>query len=189
MKKHRYGFIGAHTIIEEGQTSPYMFRAWIGRLRYHLFYRGDSDPDCHDHPWWFITFPLTAYVEEVIAPKLVARVEQTLADIGESTVCPPSKAVRYLQVVPAYRFSFRSAKHTHRVVGAWTGYWITPSGWRTKHPEKYDVLEIDYEKPIRTIVFRGAIKHDWGFLKNRGTLWCWESFRRYRDGGRNAPCE
>jgi hypothetical protein len=42
---------GWHTIQHNG--SPYMTRIWIGRLRLHIFYRGDTEPDAHDHPWEF----------------------------------------------------------------------------------------------------------------------------------------
>ena len=51
-------FRGWHTIITDG--SKYMTRVWFGRLRVHVFYRGDADADPHDHPWDFWTFPLTS---------------------------------------------------------------------------------------------------------------------------------
>src|SRR5690606_161477 len=51
---------------EDDHATPYMTRYWIGRLRLHIFHRGDQDPDCHDHPWSFWTFPFTPYVEEVL---------------------------------------------------------------------------------------------------------------------------
>lgn len=47
-----------------------MTRAWFGRLRFHVFFRGDQDPDCHDHPWGFWTFPLRSYVEEVLEERI-----------------------------------------------------------------------------------------------------------------------
>ena len=53
---------------EDEHATPYMTRYWIGRLRLHLFHRGDQDPDCHDHPWGFWTFPFRSYVEEVAIP-------------------------------------------------------------------------------------------------------------------------
>ena len=53
---------------EDEHATPYMTRYWIGRLRLHIFHRGDQDPDCHDHPWDFWTFPFTPYVEEVAEP-------------------------------------------------------------------------------------------------------------------------
>lgn len=36
------------------------------RLMLHIFWEGDPDPDCHDHPWDFYTFPLVSYDEEVL---------------------------------------------------------------------------------------------------------------------------
>jgi hypothetical protein len=46
---------------------PYLER-WIlyccGTLRLHRFHDGD-EPVFHDHPWWFITFPLRGYTEIV----------------------------------------------------------------------------------------------------------------------------
>lgn len=63
-------FMGKSVIYgkEDEHATPYMTRYWIGRLRLHIFHRGDQDPDCHDHPWDFWTFPLTPYVEEVAEP-------------------------------------------------------------------------------------------------------------------------
>ena len=60
-------FFGRHTIYDDAGGTPYMTRYWIGRLRLHIFYRGDADPDCHDHPWdrgkicgdRLVDFPLT----------------------------------------------------------------------------------------------------------------------------------
>lgn len=34
-------------------------------LRLHKFYRGDDDRASHTHPWWFVTFPLTGYYEQL----------------------------------------------------------------------------------------------------------------------------
>lgn len=52
--------------------SPYLTRISLtpetrwGRLMLQIFHRGDPDPDPHDHPWDFWTFPLVGYVEEVM---------------------------------------------------------------------------------------------------------------------------
>lgn len=32
-------------------------------LRLHKFHRGDEERALHDHPWWFVTFPLGEYFE------------------------------------------------------------------------------------------------------------------------------
>jgi len=55
------------SVVIEGKL--YLTR-WIlywgfGTLRLHKFYRGDDDRASHTHPWWFITFPLGSYFEEV----------------------------------------------------------------------------------------------------------------------------
>ncbi len=78
-----------------GVGTPYMTRGWIGRLRLHIFHRGDDDPDCHDHPWSFWTFPLVGYSEEVREP-------------GGMTYC---------RVVQAFRLHYRPAEFAHRVIG------------------------------------------------------------------------
>jgi len=77
-----YGKEGEH-------ETPYLTRWKIGRLRFHIFHRGDADPDLHDHPWRFWTFPLTPYVEQT---------------------------QKGYQVVDAFRLHFRPASHAHRVV-------------------------------------------------------------------------
>lgn len=84
-------FLGWETI---GDGSPYMTRGWIGRLRLHIFHRGDQDPDCHDHPWSFWTFPLVSYVEEVREPD------------GEL----------HMRRVKRFRFHYRRAEFAHRVL-------------------------------------------------------------------------
>lgn len=75
--------------------SPYMTRVTLGRLRLHLFHRGDADPDCHDHPADFITFPLVSYVEQYLDASGAAQE----------------------RVVKAFRFHHRRAEFAHRVVG------------------------------------------------------------------------
>lgn len=37
----------------------------LGTLRLHKFWSGDDDRASHTHPWWFITFPLRSYTEDV----------------------------------------------------------------------------------------------------------------------------
>jgi hypothetical protein len=52
------------------QGRPYLER-WIiycgGTLRLHRFHDGD-EPVPHDHPWWFVTFPLRGYWENYTNP-------------------------------------------------------------------------------------------------------------------------
>lgn len=149
--------------------SPYLTRLWIGRLRLHIFHRGDADPDPHDHPWDFWTFPLTAYVEEV-------RLERC----GR----PP---LVYCQIVPAFRWSFRPAEHTHRVLGPAGG---TSTLGIKYAPEIWGRLARVRQGRIITIVWRGPNRRQWGFLKFRDGRWCWVHWRDYIfGGGKHAPCE
>lgn len=158
-----------------GPDGPYMTRIWIGRLRLHIFHRGDGDPDCHDHPWNFWTFPLTPYVEEVV--DLV---------IGE-------EPKRRKQVVPAWRLSFRPAEHCHRVLGRWNGEWnhdFPPGSFED------DPLRWELEDPtvvsgkIITLVWVSKPRRKWGFLKNRDGEWCWVPWKEYVfGGGKQGPCE
>lgn len=152
----REKFIGWQTIWggDHGARTPYMTRAWIGRLRIHIFHRGDADPDCHDHPWDFWTFPLTPYVEEVVVNGTGGR-------------------ARIVDIVPAFRWSFRPATHTHRVLGI----------WNRKSSLSYT------EGKIVTIVWRSAWRREWGFTKiGRGTS-CWIHWKDYIfGGGKDAPC-
>ncbi len=157
-------FMGRSTIWgKDGEhRTPYMTRWWIGRLRLHIFYRGDQDPDCHDHPWDFWTFPLTPYVEEVVC-------------------WHPEHHFTFWQVVPALRFTFRPAEHTHRVIGRYDG-WFPDF---TAQP----CIETN-DKKVITIVWRSKDKRKWGFLKNRDGRWCWTPWKEYVFGnGKSAPCE
>lgn len=162
-------FFGHHTI-KGDDGSPYMHRYWIGRLRLHIFERGDLDPDPHDHPWGFITFPLTSYVEETVWSPLstAARINPQGVNLHN-----PHKAL-HRGVVPRFRFTYRPAEYCHRVLGRWAG----PRG---------NGLEVAKGKII-TIVWRGKTSRKWGFLKHTGKRWCWEYWRDYLNGGKNAPC-
>lgn len=162
-------FYGKHTIygVDGEYETPYMTRYWLGPFRIHIFYRGDADPDPHDHPWSFITFPLTSYVEEV-------------------TSYEPNEAGEFyskrLQIVPAFRFSFRRATHLHRVLGAWSG---------ARFNDGVRQVRLPHVKPgkILTLVIVFGPKRAWGFLKDRDGQWCWIPWRDYVfAGGKNAPC-
>lgn len=171
---HIYGEDGAH-------ETPYMTRAWLGRLRFHVFYRGDADPDCHDHPWGFWTFPLRSYVEEV----LEERVETVYG--GHGNVIETTYFERSLQVVKAFRLHYRPATHRHRVLGAFTG-------WSVKYGKEVGSLNtVPLFAPIGTIptiVWREAPSRAWGFTKERAGKWCWVPWMTYVfDGGKSAPCQ
>lgn len=173
-KSHSDGFIGWSTVYgwDGGVRSPYMTRAWIGRLYLHVFHRGDADPDPHDHPWDFWTFPLTSYVEEVTRD-----ISNSALSVGPDRTTPIWSQRR--QVVRAWRLSFRPATHTHRVLGRFDGY---------DNPDGYPGLAVKPGK-IVTIVWKGPKKRPWGFLKNHEGKWCWIAWRDYVFGSeKDTPC-
>jgi hypothetical protein len=73
----------------------YKFELSSLTLRLHKFWRGDDDSAPHDHPWWFVTFPLKDYNEVWWDPK-----RQHLR----------------ARVVKRFRFHYRPATHRHYVV-------------------------------------------------------------------------
>lgn len=87
---------------EAGQRTPYLTRVVLGPLRLHVFHRGDADPDCHDHPADFWTFPLVSYVEEFVEYRQID---------GELTGLRRSQ-----RVVKAFRLHHRRAEFAHRVL-------------------------------------------------------------------------
>lgn len=109
---------------------PYMKRLilWLGpvNLRLHKFYRSDQDEALHDHPWWFVTFPLTSYKEWVpLPPGLSAKPELSgnlLSEHGD----------RILQDVKRFRFHYRPAEYRHAVVVDKPGYTIVLAGMKTR---------------------------------------------------------
>lgn len=160
--------------------TPYMTRIWFGRLRLHIFHRGDYDEDCHDHPWDFWTFPLTPYVEQVAVQTgqkgdYDENHEKRERHVFEKT----------LQVVPAWRWTFRPAEHCHRVLFAAVRV-RRETGAKDPAGFSYDYAD----RKIVTLVWRGKSRRKWGFLKNREGKWCWVGWREYVfGGGKGAPCE
>lgn len=173
-----YGKDGDH-------DTPYMTRYWIGRLRLHIFHRGDQDPDHHDHPWGFWTFPLTSYVEEVFDHPLHHDDVSTRPDLYE---------VRR-QVVRAFRPHWRSHRHTHRVIGRWAG--VNPPLTDDYTLMNEEALFHYYEKKLAkdgkivTFVWREKARdRDWGFWKRRDQKLCWVHWKEYVFGkGKGAPCQ
>lgn len=162
-----YGRNGEH-------DTPYMTRIWLGPLRLHIFYRGDRDEDCHDHPWDFWTFPFTSYVEEVIDPYFAEKLQNSdaLAFVKLTSRIP----ITYLRVVKAWRFHHRSALYCHRVLGRYSGKGI-------------DSVPAINDRKIVTLVWRTGVYRKWGFLKNRNGKWCWVPHKEYVFGsGKDAPC-
>lgn len=163
-------FYGINTIygVDGEHTAPYMTRIWIGRLRFHIFYRGDNDPDCHDHPWGFWTFPLRSYVEEVLDPTT-----------GETRVVQ----------VPRLRWSYRPATYAHRVLHS--TYLLTPSGIQAHYSTRVRGVREDWSQRIYTLVWRDRpADREWGFWKVRDGKTCWAHWQEYIfNGGKHAPCE
>ncbi|KAA3510128.1 hypothetical protein [Agrobacterium rosae] len=167
---------GINTIysVNDQPPSPYMTRVWIGRLRLHIFHRGDLDADCHDHPWDFWTFPLTSYVEEVVHP-----VDPDFAYSEQSSFRIRRELVR------AFQLHFRPATHCHRVIGRWNGAWVL--NWKSDNVDFTDPDTND--RRVITVVWRGKASRKWGFLKNRDGRWCWIHWKEYVfGGGKVAPC-
>lgn len=176
-------FMGWNTIHRIDNGAPYMTRFWIGRLRLHIFHRGDEDPDPHCHPWDFWTFPLVSYVEEVTSP-LLAHALQNTDTVG---CLPPDYTVKTCHVVRAWRWNFRPATHTHRVLGAFDGY--NPSVSDSDFSFSFEP-RVKPGKKIVTLIWRSKEYRKWGFLKNRDGKWCWVAWRDYvLGGGKDAPCE
>lgn len=74
----------------------------FGSLRFHTFHMGDDDGAPHDHPWAFVTFPLSDYTETVQKP-IVNRTTSDLLYTMSS------------RLVKRWRFHFRRAAHRHFV--------------------------------------------------------------------------
>ncbi|TCM71910.1 hypothetical protein [Rhizobium sp. BK068] len=173
--KSATGLFGFHTIYgaEGHHDTPYITRAWFGRLRFHIFHRGDADPDCHDHPWDFWTFPLTPYVEEVVTPD------------GHGGF------IRSVQVVRAFRLTYRPAEHCHRVLGRLSALAPKlPANWTAQISAPWEAYDhLTDNRKIITIVWRGGIGRRWGFLRHRDGRWCWTHWKHYVfEGGKDAPC-
>lgn len=103
-----YGVDGAH-------DSPYRTKIQLPfGWRLHKFHRADLDRAWHDHPNHFWTFPFSSYVEEVFTSP---------SPLG--VVRPRGVITR--NVVKAWRWHYREAYYTHRLVGRADGrdepYW------------------------------------------------------------------
>lgn len=160
-----YGRDGEH-------WNPYMTQVWIGRLRLHIFHRGDLDPDCHDHPWEFWTFPLNSYVEDVAEQNTITNLDL----LGE-----PIKVTRKL--VEAFKVHHRPAEYAHRVIGRASPDTMARSVFNQAGPLRTEPGR------IVTLVWRGRGERKWGFLKRRNKQWCWVPWKEYVYGeGKNTPC-
>lgn len=167
------------TVYGADGVTPYLTRFVLGRLRLHIFHRGDEDPDPHDHPWGYWTFPLTTYEEEVWSgPEESSWLTDFLGlDPG---------IIKHHQVVEAWRLHYRPATHTHRVIGRIADSSRDPDGFPGISPVRW----LPVPGAIVTLVWTEAIQRDWGFLKLRDGRFCWEPWRSYVfGGGKHAPCE
>lgn len=92
----RFG-VERSTIYIAGAQYMTRYIAYLGPigLRLHQFFRGDDDRASHTHPWPFITFPFTTYVERIFK---------------EGVEQGPRK-------VKAWRFHYRPHDFEHIVVG------------------------------------------------------------------------
>ena len=109
----------------------------IGTLRLHKFHRGDDDRAPHDHPWWFITFPFTSYVEKYwVRLDEASAAESYLWDGFSDWIC-------CTRIVKAWHFHFRSAKFRHFVIGRADGK----------------------NKSFWTFVIAGPLSNNWGFWR------------------------
>lgn len=157
-----YGREGEH-------ETPYLTQVEVGRLRLHVFHRGDADPDPHDHMWDFWTLPLQAYVEEVMYWVTVP--------VGPTNHQRTGRVVFETRVVPARRVSFRRAEHAHRVLGR---------SARSLYDAGTTIGGRPMTRPGRvvTIVWRGRRRRDWGFwskhaVRDGVALVRWVPWREY----------
>lgn len=131
------------------KKTPYMTRIRWAHHRIHIFHRGDEDPDHHDHPFDFTTFPLTSYVEEV-----------------------RDGAGVYMRVVRAFRIHRRDAEFAHRVIGPWSGETYVKYGERRELPTTRS-------GKIITLVWYSDLRREWGFWCRNATKWIpWKDYTR-----------
>lgn len=128
-------------VIPDACGQPYLirltffkFRGWS--LKLHVILKSDDDRALHDHPWWFVTLPLVnGYVE-----------------------CWKDKnGLTRVHIVKPWRFYFRPAHWTHRLV---------------------------LINPAVTLVLTGPMKRDWGFrtgFRYRKGWTKWSDFKSERD--------
>lgn len=150
-------------VFHDGQTEeewgPYMKKIEFFNRAIHIFYRKDAYPAPHDHPWDFWTFPLTSYVEEVY---------------------DPTTRVTRINVVKSFRWHFRNAEYSHRILGRWSG-----------HDQRHGFTEPQVmEGKVITYVIMLPTRREWGFW--HGPIWIqWKSYiegriANWMDSGKNS---
>lgn len=156
---------------------PYLTRWRWGRLAVHVFHRGDNDPDMHDHPADFWTFPLVGYYEEL--PRVVpAGKSEWWCGVRYT------EGQRYIRhrLVDPFRWHFRPAETQHRVLfpqRADAGFFITNT--------MYGIQPWAQAKqalwPIVTVVWWGRSRRPWGFwTRESGEFIPWRQYI-FGDGG------
>ena len=149
------------------------------RRRLHVFYRGDADPDPHDHPFSFTTWPLVPYLEEVYTPE-------------NGTT---------LNYVAAGKSTYRAATHCHRVIGPAILSHMRDDG--SVFYFDYTTLEGTDKPPfltrlawwmfgegtIVTLVKTSPSERKWGFWVKRGNGRIWINWREYLFGDRKTWIE
>lgn len=167
-------FWGKDTIWDSG--CRYMIRRWIGPLRIHTFLRGDGARDPHNHPFWFVTFPLRSYVEEV-----------TIHRNGEMWK-------QWSRVVRAFIPHFRPSSHTHRVLGAYrrrrmrNGNVLAKVKNDVTFGRKGKPIFYDFKGTVVTLILFGRAKKAWGFWKrDRNRRICFIPHKLYSEK-KDQPC-
>ena len=122
-----------------------------GGMYLHVFMRGDVDPDCHDHPWYFWTFPLVSYLEEVMLKGGVK--------VGELRVTK-------IRNVKCFRWHHRPGAFAHRILGRTQKFMATDTRGQS----------IPMVKPVPgrivTLVWHGPKRREWGFwVQDRWVPW------------------
>lgn len=131
----------------EGQ--PYLLRWFLFRFHIiwiylHLFLRDDEDRALHDHPAPSLSFAFGDYSEMILDQKT-----------GEKHIIRRK----------AYRFVYRSAEHTHRII-------------LFKDKDRKPI-------PVCTIfIFFGRKKRQWGFWCGDTRFVRWQDFCDERDNGK-----
>lgn len=139
-------------IASERYMTRYMLYLGMIGLRVHKFYRGDDDSAPHTHPWPFITFPFTSYVE-------------ALFDKGKYTGA---------RVVKRFRFHYRPHDHEHIVLGP-KRFTIRYAG--TEIFQTAPDLVKDF-KPFWTFVITGRKSPEgWGFYPEPGKFVYWRDYK------------
>lgn len=126
-------FFYTKTLWDTNKKTPYRWELRLWRLAIYKYYRGDNDPDAHDHPGPFWTYPLQSYIESLYDPMVDKWTKN---------------------IVYAWELHHRPATYCHRVVGRWSGI-KTSTG---KHIPITDDI-----KPFWTIVWWGKRTREWGF--------------------------